>query len=184
MTPMFQRPLALGVDAVIHSCTKYINGHSDVIMGAVITNSKKLDEHLLFQQLGEAKLFKIMLLGILLAELSRKLFLIAHFMLSAVGAVPSPFDTYLVYRGIKTLHLRMRQHMENGLAVAKWLEADSRVEKVRAGKSISSFPQMLHHFLCFHRCFIRSLNRIRSMQCTRSKQPGCPAWCPSICAAD
>uniref|UniRef100_A0A914VVF7 cystathionine gamma-lyase n=1 Tax=Plectus sambesii TaxID=2011161 RepID=A0A914VVF7_9BILA len=99
MTPYFQRPLSLGADMVCHSITKYINGHSDVIMGCVMTDSPKLDEHLRFTQL-------------------------------AVGAIPSPFDAYLVNRGIKTLHVRMRTHAENGLAVAKFLEANQRVERV------------------------------------------------------
>uniref|UniRef100_A0A915EVX9 cystathionine gamma-lyase n=1 Tax=Ditylenchus dipsaci TaxID=166011 RepID=A0A915EVX9_9BILA len=111
MTPYFQRPLALGADAVLHSLTKYINGHTDVIMGAVITNNRTIHEHLYFTQL-------------------------------AVGAVPSPFDSFLVNRGIKTLHLRMKCHFENGLAVAKYLEANPRVEKVLYPE-LPSHPQ--HH---------------------------------------
>jgi cystathionine gamma-lyase len=99
MTPYFQRPLSLGADLVCHSITKYINGHSDVIMGCVMTDSVKWDQHLLFMQL-------------------------------AVGAIPSPFDSFLVNRGIKTLHVRMRTHAENGLAVAKWLETNARVTRV------------------------------------------------------
>jgi len=111
MSPYFQRPIALGADAVLHSLTKYINGHSDVVMGAVCTNDESIDNHLYFMQL-------------------------------AVGAIPSPFDMYLVNRGIKTLHLRMRSHMENALAVAKWLEACPRVEKVLYPE-LPSHPQ--HH---------------------------------------
>uniref|UniRef100_A0A914GZH3 cystathionine gamma-lyase n=1 Tax=Globodera rostochiensis TaxID=31243 RepID=A0A914GZH3_GLORO len=99
MSPFFQNPLALGADVVLHSLTKYINGHSDVVMGCLVTNSERLDAHFLFQQL-------------------------------AVGSVPSPFDVYLVFRGIKTLHLRMVQHQTNATAVARWLETDPRVEKV------------------------------------------------------
>uniref|UniRef100_A0A1I7ZKZ0 cystathionine gamma-lyase n=1 Tax=Steinernema glaseri TaxID=37863 RepID=A0A1I7ZKZ0_9BILA len=113
MSPVFQRPLSLGADVVIHSITKYINGHSDVVMGTVITNNKEIDEHLFFQQL-------------------------------AVGAVPSAFDCYLVNRGIKTLHLRMRAHMENALDVAKFLEAHSLVEKVYYPE-LPSHPQHAVH---------------------------------------
>lgn len=113
MSPFFQKPLLLGADAVLHSITKYINGHSDVVMGVVATNIKKLDEHLNFQQL-------------------------------AVGAIPSAFDTYLVIRGIKTLHLRMRQHMKNALTIARWLEEDVRVEKVLYPE-LESHPQHLIH---------------------------------------
>ncbi|KRX27290.1 putative cystathionine gamma-lyase 2, partial [Trichinella nelsoni] len=99
MSPYFQRPLDLGADMVIHSITKYINGHSDVVMGCVCTNDKQIAEHLEFQQL-------------------------------AVGAVPSAFDCFLVNRGIKTLHIRMQRHYENGLAVAKFLEKHPLVTKV------------------------------------------------------
>jgi hypothetical protein len=98
---LFQRPLALGADVVVHSLTKYVNGHSDVLMGAVVTNSVAIDAELRASQL-------------------------------TVGAVPSPFDAYLVSRGLKTLHLRMAQHQKSGLAVAHFLEADPRVVKVRA----------------------------------------------------
>lgn len=99
MSPYYQQPLLLGADVVLHSLTKYINGHSDVVMGAVMTNNETIAEHLYFMQL-------------------------------AVGAVPSPFDVYLVLRGVKTLHLRMRAHMENALTIAKYLESNPRVEKV------------------------------------------------------
>jgi cystathionine gamma-lyase len=113
MSPYFQRPLGLGADAVVHSITKYINGHSDVVMGAVITSNKELDSHLFFMQL-------------------------------AVGAVPSPFDCFLVNRGIKTLHLRMRTHMDNALAVAHWLEANPLVERVLYPE-LESHPQHAIH---------------------------------------
>ncbi|KAI1713259.1 cys/Met metabolism PLP-dependent enzyme domain-containing protein [Ditylenchus destructor] len=109
MTPYFQRPLSLGADAVLHSITKYINGHADVLMGAVITNDKALDEHLLYMQL-------------------------------TVGAVPSPFDVYLVLRGMKTLHCRMRLHAENALAVANFLEQNPRVKQVFCPE-LPSHPQ-------------------------------------------
>ncbi|KAI6196906.1 Gamma-cystathionase [Aphelenchoides besseyi] len=113
MTPYFQRPLEFGVDIVIHSLTKYLNGHSDVVMGAAMTNREDLNEHLFFMQL-------------------------------AVGSVPSPFDCYLANRGAKTLHLRMRAHMENGLAVAQFLESNSRVERVLYPE-LESHPQHKIH---------------------------------------
>lgn len=109
MTPYFQRPLDLGADLVLHSLTKYMNGHSDVVMGAVVTNSESLCDKLRFLQ-------------------------------NAIGPVPSPFDCYLVNRGLKTLHLRMREHMKNGLIVAKFLESSDRVVKV-LHPGLPSHPQ-------------------------------------------
>lgn len=111
MSPYFQRPLSLGADIVVHSITKYINGHSDVVMGAVVTDNDDIQQHLFFQQL-------------------------------AVGAVPSPFDCFLVNRGLKTLHIRMRVHYQNALAVAQYLEKNSRVESVLY-PALASHPQ--HH---------------------------------------
>ncbi|KAF7995167.1 hypothetical protein HCN44_004639 [Aphidius gifuensis] len=99
LTCYFQRPLELGADLVVYSVSKYMNGHSDVIMGAVITRSDELEQRLRFIQ-------------------------------NALGIVPSPFDCYLVNRSLKTLELRMQQHMKNGLAVAKFLESHQHVEKV------------------------------------------------------
>ena len=99
LTPYNQRPLDLGADVVMHSATKYMNGHSDVVMGLVIVNSD---------------------------ELKKKLFFVQY----AVGAVPSAFDCFLVNRGLKTLHVRMKRHGENGMAVAKFLESNPRVETV------------------------------------------------------
>uniref|UniRef100_A0A914CCM5 cystathionine gamma-lyase n=1 Tax=Acrobeloides nanus TaxID=290746 RepID=A0A914CCM5_9BILA len=99
ISPYFQRPLSFDVDMVIHSCTKYINGHADVLMGAVMTNCEKLDQHLYQMQ-------------------------------KCTGSVPSAFDCYLVMRGTKTLHVRMRTHMENAIAVAKFLETCNQIEKV------------------------------------------------------
>uniref|UniRef100_A0A158PCG3 cystathionine gamma-lyase n=1 Tax=Angiostrongylus cantonensis TaxID=6313 RepID=A0A158PCG3_ANGCA len=113
MSPYFQRPLSMGVDIVIHSITKYINGHSDVVMGAVITDNDDIQQHLFFQQL-------------------------------AVGAVPSPFDCFLVNRGLKTLHVRMRAHYENALAVAQYLENNERVERVLY-PALPSHPQHKIH---------------------------------------
>ncbi|XP_020848656.1 cystathionine gamma-lyase [Phascolarctos cinereus] len=99
MSAYFQRPLDLGADICMYSATKYMNGHSDVVMGLVSMNSENLFKRLSFLQ-------------------------------NAIGAVPSPFDCYLCLRGLKTLQIRMKQHFKNGLAVAKFLEVDPRVEKV------------------------------------------------------
>eukprot|EP01084_Bolivina_argentea_P126465 223916_1 len=98
-SPYNQRPLNLGADIVVHSITKYLNGHSDIIMGAAVTNCKLIRDKLAFVQ-------------------------------NAIGAVPSPFDCYMVIRGMKTLHLRMQKHGENALKVAKYLEKHSKIIKV------------------------------------------------------
>jgi len=108
-TPYFQRPLALGIDVVAHSTTKYLNGHSDVIGGAVITSDEALAERLRFVQ-------------------------------NAVGGVPSPLDSFLVLRGLKTLHVRMARHAENALALARHLAAHAQVEKVTY-PGLPSHPQ-------------------------------------------
>jgi len=113
MTPFFQRPLTLGVDVVVHSCTKYINGHGDVTMGAAVTNSEELERHLSYMQ-------------------------------KVTGAVPSPFDVYLCNRGVKTLHVRMERHHENGLAVARFLESHPKVERVNY-PALPSHPQHRMH---------------------------------------
>ncbi|KAL7891359.1 hypothetical protein AOLI_G00008350 [Acnodon oligacanthus] len=99
MSAYFQRPLALGADICMYSATKYMNGHSDVVMGLISCSREDLYKRLKFLQ-------------------------------NALGAVPSPFDCYMCNRGLKTLNLRMKQHFKNALAVAKFLEADTRVEKV------------------------------------------------------
>ncbi|KAK2889300.1 hypothetical protein QQF64_028555 [Cirrhinus molitorella] len=99
MSAYFQRPLALGADICMYSASKYMNGHSDVVMGLISLNRVDLYERLKFLQ-------------------------------SALGNVPSPFDCYMCHRGLKTLHLRMKQHFKNALAVAQFLEADPRVDKV------------------------------------------------------
>lgn len=109
MSSYFQRPLQLGADIVMHSLTKYMNGHSDVVMGAIATNNEDLYKRLLYLQ-------------------------------NALGAVPSPFDCFLVNRGLKTLHIRMERHMENGLAVARFLEKHPMVEKV-LHPGLPSHPQ-------------------------------------------
>ena len=100
LSPYYQSPLKLGADAVLHSLTKYVNGHSDVIMGAVIlkTPDENSSPHL----------------GDFISRL--------RFLQNAIGAVPSPHDSWLAQRGAKTLQLRMRQHGLNGLAVARALE--------------------------------------------------------------
>lgn len=99
MTPFLQRPLELGADLVCHSTTKYLNGHSDVVGGAVVTNRDDLHERLAFLQ-------------------------------NAVGAVPSPMDSFLVLRGTKTLHVRMERHEHNARALAAWLAEHEQVERV------------------------------------------------------
>jgi len=105
----FQKPLVMGADIVMHSMTKYMNGHSDVVMGALMCKSDAIADRIRFLQ-------------------------------NSLGTVPSPFDCYLVLRSLKTLHLRMREHMKNGLAVAKFLEKHKHVEKVlHAG--LPSHPQ-------------------------------------------
>jgi cystathionine gamma-synthase/cystathionine gamma-lyase len=98
-TPVLQSPLALGADAVLHSTTKYLNGHSDVVGGAVATNDEELAERLRFLQ-------------------------------NAMGAVPSPFDCYLVLRGIKTLGVRVRQACASAAVIAERLAAHPKVERV------------------------------------------------------
>jgi cystathionine beta-lyase/cystathionine gamma-synthase len=99
MSPYFQNPLELGADIVVHSSTKYLNGHSDVVGGVVVTNDEETAERLAFVQ-------------------------------KAVGAVPGPFDCWLVLRGLKTLAVRMREHDRNGREIAAWLEAHPAVETV------------------------------------------------------
>jgi cystathionine beta-lyase/cystathionine gamma-synthase len=98
-TPYLQRPLELGADVVVHSTTKYLGGHSDVVGGFVATNDPTIAERLLFLQ-------------------------------KSLGAVPGPFDCWLVLRGIKTLAVRMRQHCENARAVAAFLVRHAGVESV------------------------------------------------------
>jgi len=109
MTPFFQRPLDLGADLVVHSVTKYLNGHSDVVMGIVIGNSEELRTRLKYLQ-------------------------------NAMGAIPSPFDSFLAIRSLKTLHVRMERHAQNALAVAQFLEKHPKVEKVMY-PGLPSHPQ-------------------------------------------
>jgi cystathionine beta-lyase/cystathionine gamma-synthase len=98
-SPYLQRPLELGADLVVHSTTKYLGGHSDVIGGFVATNDHAVAERLYFLQ-------------------------------KSLGAVPGPFDAWLVLRGVKTLAVRMRQHCDNARAIADFLDAHPRVERV------------------------------------------------------
>lgn len=98
-TPYLQQPLDMGADIVMHSATKYIGGHSDLVMGALIVKDKELADKLYFIQ-------------------------------NASGAVCGPQDSFLALRGIKTLHVRMQRHCENGKAVAEYLAAHPKVEKV------------------------------------------------------
>ena len=98
-SPYLQNPLALGADIVMHSVTKYLGGHSDVIMGALVVNDDKLHTDLAF-------------------------------IANSCGAVPGPMDSFLVIRGIKTLHLRMERHCFNGRKVAEFLKSHPRIEKV------------------------------------------------------
>ena len=98
-SPYLQNPLDNGADIVIHSSTKYLGGHSDVIQGALVVNDKALYDQLYFIQ-------------------------------KSCGAVPGPMDCFLVLRGIKTLHLRMQRHCENGEKIAHWLRNHPKVGKV------------------------------------------------------
>lgn len=98
-TPYLQQPLDLGADIVMHSATKYIGGHSDLVMGALIVKDKKLAERLYFIQ-------------------------------NASGAICGPQDSFLALRGIKTLHVRMQRHCENGKAIAHFLKTHPNVDKV------------------------------------------------------
>lgn len=98
-TPYLQRPLDLGVDIVMHSATKYLGGHSDLVMGALMVKDAKLAEQL-------------------------------HFIQFAAGAIAGPMDSFLALRGVKTLHLRMQRHCENGKAVAQYLSAHPKVSEV------------------------------------------------------
>ena len=98
-SPALQQPLALGADLVVHSATKYLGGHSDLIAGIVVSREKELGEKIQFLQ-------------------------------NATGAILGPFDSWLVIRGIETLHLRVQQHCRNAQAVAEFLETHPAIEKV------------------------------------------------------
>ncbi|GAB2761611.1 cystathionine gamma-synthase [Salinimicrobium soli] len=98
-TAYLQQPLELGADIVMHSATKYLGGHSDVVMGSLVVKDQELAEKL-------------------------------HFIQNASGAICGPMDSFLVLRGIKTLHIRMQRHCENGAAVAEFLKNHPKVDKV------------------------------------------------------
>jgi cystathionine gamma-lyase/cystathionine beta-lyase len=98
-SPYLQNPLDMGADIAMHSATKYLGGHSDVVMGALMTNNDALYEQLAF-------------------------------IANSCGATPGPMDSFLVLRGLKTLHLRMKAHCSNGIAVAHFLKAHPKVGKV------------------------------------------------------
>lgn len=106
-TPYLQQPLELGADIVMHSATKYLGGHSDIVMGALVVKDKDLADRLYFIQ-------------------------------NASGAICGPQDSFLMLRGIKTLHVRMQRHCENGKAVAEYLENHPKIEKVY-------WPGFKHH---------------------------------------
>ncbi len=98
-TPWAQRPIEFGFDVVLHSATKYLNGHSDIIGGIVVNGNAELTEPLRFLQ-------------------------------NAVGAISSPFDSFLALRGLKTLAIRMERHSSNALAIAQWLDRHPKIERV------------------------------------------------------
>ena len=108
-SPYFQKPLDLGADIVVHSTTKYLGGHSDVVGGAVISNDDQIHKNLKFYQ-------------------------------KSVGAVPGPFDSWLVLRGIKTLAVRMNKHEENAQKIAEFLSTHPKIKKVNY-PGLKSHPQ-------------------------------------------
>ena len=109
-SPIVQRPLELGAHLVMHSATKYLNGHSDMVGGMVVVGDD--------------------------AELAEQM----AFLQNSIGAVQGPFDSFLALRGLKTLHLRMKAHCENALALAQWLETHPAIEKV-IYPGLASHPQ-------------------------------------------
>jgi cystathionine gamma-lyase len=112
-TPWIQRPLERGFDVVVHSTTKYLNGHSDVIGGIAVVSDAERN-----------------------GELRERL----AFLQNSVGAIAGPFDSFLALRGVKTLNVRMQRHCENALELAHWLERDARVARVRY-PGLASHPQ-------------------------------------------
>jgi cystathionine gamma-lyase len=109
MSPYYQKPISLGADLVVHSTTKYLNGHSDSVGGAIMLSDESIYLHLKFNQ-------------------------------NATGSILSPFDSYLVLRGIKTLAARMKEHEQNGLRIASYLEGHPRIKKVYY-PGLASHPQ-------------------------------------------
>ncbi|MCH2227164.1 MAG: PLP-dependent aspartate aminotransferase family protein [Candidatus Caenarcaniphilales bacterium] len=108
-SPYLQRPLDFGVDMVMHSCTKYLGGHSDLLLGAIVVRDEELAEKFAYHQ-------------------------------NATGTIAAPFDCWLLMRGMKTLAVRMKQHHENSLSLAKWLEKHPLVKQVNC-PALESSPQ-------------------------------------------
>jgi cystathionine gamma-lyase/cystathionine beta-lyase/cystathionine gamma-lyase/homocysteine desulfhydrase len=141
-SPYLQRPIELGADIVVHSTTKFLNGHSDSVGGAVICNSDPIAEKIGFLQ-------------------------------NAVGAILSPFDSWLVLRGIKTLAVRMRRHEENGMAMASYLSNHAKVRKIYypglpdhpghalARKQMNGFGALISFDLGSHENAKKFLDRVR-----------------------
>jgi cystathionine beta-lyase/cystathionine gamma-synthase len=141
-TPYLQQPLHLGADFVVHSSTKYIGGHSDVVGGAIMTNNDELEKQLRFHQ-------------------------------NAVGAVPSPFDCWLLLRGIKTLALRVDRQSQNAMEVAQALEKNQAVKRVNypglpshpghavASRQMRMFGGMLSFEVAGEEKALRTLERLK-----------------------
>jgi cystathionine gamma-lyase len=141
-TPYLQQPLHLGADLVVHSSTKYIGGHSDVVGGAIMTNNDELEKQLRFHQ-------------------------------NAVGAVPSPFDCWLLLRGIKTLALRVDRQSQNAMEVAQALEKNQAVKRVNypglpshpghavASRQMRMFGGMLSFEVAGEEKALRTLERLK-----------------------
>jgi len=141
-TPYLQQPLHLGADVVVHSSTKYIGGHSDVVGGAMMTNSDELEKQLRFHQ-------------------------------NAVGAVPSPFDCWLLLRGVKTLALRVERQSENALEIASALARHKAVKRVFypgldahpnraiAGRQMRMFGGMVSFEVADEATAFRTLERLK-----------------------
>jgi cystathionine beta-lyase/cystathionine gamma-synthase len=141
-TPYLQQPLHLGADVVVHSSTKYIGGHSDVVGGALMTNDDELEKQLRFHQ-------------------------------NAVGAVPSPFDCWLLLRGVKTLALRVERQSENAGEVATWLAQSRAVKRVYypgleshpnrsvASRQMRMFGGMVSFELADEAAALRALERLK-----------------------
>jgi cystathionine gamma-lyase/cystathionine beta-lyase/cystathionine gamma-lyase/homocysteine desulfhydrase len=141
-SPYLQRPLELGADIVVHSTTKFLNGHSDSVGGVVILNSDEIAEKIGFLQ-------------------------------NAVGAILSPFDSWLVLRGTKTLAVRMKRHEENGMAMANYISNHPKVKKIYypgladhpqhelAKKQMNGFGSMISFELGSHENAKKFLDRVR-----------------------
>lgn len=147
-----QRPLDFGADISVSSLTKYINGHSDVLMGMCVTNCGKLHKSLIISQRGTPlnSSSKRLLLG---RETHYATYDISFFFITTphilvVGSIPSPFDCYMVLRGLRTLSLRMDAHMRNAYKVVKFLDSHSAITKViYPGKQFLPCKQCENSFL-------------------------------------